>query len=318
MARRVPLQEKLAALSALDPAAPESVKALHAALRQRSSHVVARAAEIIGRARLEGFDAAMLSAMERLYRDPVRSDPSCAAKLALIRSLDQLDHPDTAPFHRAAAHIQLEPAWGPPVDTAAAMRACALRALSRSVSDEALLVIGSALADSEPPVRRAAIEAILHRGDTAGAALLSLRARIFDEDPIVRAECLSALVRLAPEHGLRQLRPMLEGADPVDQELAALALGESRHPAALQALIDWLDRSVLSSQRAVGVAAIGAHRSEAARAYLVELVEEASHDDAVQAIAALVRQGAPERILREAVADRPELSAALMDAITNL
>ncbi len=318
MARKALLQEKLAALSALDPSAPEAVKVLHGALKQRSSHVVARAAEIIGRTRLEGFDAAMLSAMERFYRDPVRSDPSCSAKLALIRSLDLLDHPDTAPFHRAAAHIQLEPAWGPPVDTAAAMRACAIRALSRSVSDAALLVLGSALADNEPPVRRAAIEALLHRGDKAGAALLSLRARFFDEDPIVRAECLSALVRLAPEHGLSQLKPMLEGVDAVDQELAALALGESRHPAALEALIDWLDRSVMSSQRAVGVAAIGAHRSEEARAFLITLMEEASHDDATQAIAALVRQGAPERILREAIADRPELSAALRESIADL
>ncbi|MFT5681150.1 MAG: HEAT repeat protein [Myxococcota bacterium] len=318
MARRDALPAALAALSALDPGAPEAVGHLRSALKNRSSHVVARAAEIIGRARLEGFDAAMLSAMERFYQDPVRTDPSCAAKLALLRALDQLDHTDNKPFLRASAHIQLEPAWGPPVDTAASLRACAIRALGRSVNDESLMVLGTALADDTPPVRRAAIEAILHRGDAAGAALLSLRARFLDEDPIVRAECLAAMVRLAPEHGLRQLVPMLEGSDPVEQELAALALGESRNPDALQALIEWLDRSILSDQRAVGIVAIGAHRSEAARSFLLELVEEAGHTDAVQALTALVRQGVSESILVEAIADRPELEPALQSEINSL
>ena len=305
------LQDQLAALSAVDSTQPAGVKALRAALRRRSSHLVAHAASTIGRAGLEGFDVDLLSAMARFYKDPVRSDPGCSAKLALLTALDTLDHPDTEPFLKAACHVQLEPAWGPPVDTASALRARAVRAIGRQHSDDALLVLGSALADPDPPVRRAAVDSILQRGDVAGAALLAMRVRLDDDDPVVRAECLSALVRLAPEHGLRTILPMLESQDGLEQELAALALGESRHPRALEALIGWLDRRILSSERAVGIAAIGAHRSEAARVVLLELIEEASHGDACLAAEALARQGAPQSLVLEAAEDRPELTSAI-------
>ena len=60
--------------------------------------------------------------------------------------------------------------------------------------------------------------------------------------------------------------------------------------------------------------AIGAHRSEAARAFLVELLDEASRPDARLVITALLRQGMSQGAMLDAAAERPELHADIRAA----
>ncbi|MCB9763525.1 MAG: HEAT repeat domain-containing protein [Alphaproteobacteria bacterium] len=288
-----PTRQQLAALAAIDdPSTPEARALVRKALRGRSGHVAASAAELLAQEGLADAVPELLAALERFYTDPVKRDPGCVAKLAILTALDRLDLPDPAPFLAASTYQQLEPAWGPPEDTAVSLRARAALALGRVFTDEALVALGAALGDPAPHVRSAAAEALQERGGGAAAALLALRVRLGDEDPVARGDCMGALVRLSPERGVAMLAPLLRDPDIGERELAALSLGESRQPEALAALVAWLDRVVLETERALAIAAIGAHRSEAAQRVLLELVEDGSLRDVERAARALARQGA--------------------------
>ena len=108
------LEQTLARLSAVraDPLAPGAADELRAALGARSNLVVARAAEIVAEWELRDYAADLARAFERFMTDPVRRDPTCAAKTAVAEALLRLDHDDADLFIRGLRHVQPEPAWG--------------------------------------------------------------------------------------------------------------------------------------------------------------------------------------------------------------
>lgn len=55
--------------------------------------------------------------------------------------------------------VQMEPAWGPPVDTAVGVRARGAVGLARIGHRDVPLVMGELLADKQSPVRQAAADA---------------------------------------------------------------------------------------------------------------------------------------------------------------
>jgi len=78
-----------------------------------------------------------------------------------------------------------------------------------------------------------------------------------------------------PEGSLAFVAQWLTKSDDALRELAALALGESRVPAALDALKNaWMEPVVADEFRSVLVRAAAAHRSEAAFDWLVSLVAD--------------------------------------------
>jgi HEAT repeat protein len=194
--KRITLEDELARLTsvAVAPRSGEQAARLSAGLRSRRSLVVARAASLIKRHQLAGFESELIAAFERFLRDPVKSDPSCNAKLALLEALDYGESIDEAPFLRAVRHVQMEPAWGPPVDTAASVRSRAILALARVGAREFGLIAAERLGDAESPVRQAACDALAHRGDPAGAPLALFKVRLGDSDPLVLLAAMSALV----------------------------------------------------------------------------------------------------------------------------
>ena len=124
------LEQNLARLSAVraDPLAPGAAADLHTALSARSNLVVARAAEIVAEWELRDYTVDLVHAFDRFMSDPVRRDPTCAAKTAVAEALLRLEHDDADLFARGLGHVQPEPIWGGTQDTAAALRAtCANR-----------------------------------------------------------------------------------------------------------------------------------------------------------------------------------------------
>lgn len=321
------LEVQLARLRAVADAPDDAAlrEVLLSALGGTQPVVAARAAEIVGRRRLEGLEAALEAAWQRASGvgegEGVKRDPGCVVRHAVLTALDHLDAEGLERLAVAGARLfQWEPAWGPPVETAAPVRARAALALGRLWRPQAGLLLAELLADPAAVVRRSAIEAILHRGEPALAALLVLRCRIPDEDPVVRAECLSALLRMAPEQGLDLAAPLLRSSAPEDapeQQVVALSLAESRLPAALQLLLDWLARTVLSGRRAAILTAIAAHRSDAARRFLLDLIAEGSPSDAGYAITALAPQlfSAAERAALLQAAPTPALRSLARQAL---
>jgi HEAT repeat protein len=304
--KRASFEEEQAALSpvAANPRSDDARQRLLAALRSKRSLVVARAARLIKEHRLDGFDDELESAFDRHMPDPVRSDPTCAAKLAAIEALDYCESGDAAPFVRAAAHEQ----WEGGNDTAAPMRARAVLALARLGHADFDLIAAQLLTDRTASVRQAALDALAHRGDRANAALALLKLRSGDEDPLVTLAAMTALLALAPARGFDELSVLLHSKAEDERELAAVALGQSRSDEALTILLNALERCTRAEERTALLRGAGLHRSDRALDAMLAVIAEYQEVDARAAIESLAA-----RRFEPGVADRVRAAAARND-----
>ena len=157
-------------------------------------------------------------------------------------------------FQKAARHVQLEPVWGGSEDTAAPLRAAAIIALARIEGSSSLPLLVDAMTDPAKDVRIAAAMALGAVGTEAAGLLLRLKARIGDSDPDVLSECLSGLLAVDPRENLPFVSGFLEPGDAARCEAAALALGKSRLPEALDPLKACWPRSHFSEVETAGPA----------------------------------------------------------------
>jgi HEAT repeat protein len=270
-----------------NPHGESAERDLRVALGDKSWLVVSEAASVVAEHRLEGLQDALLAIWPRFVESPAKADPGCRAKEAALTALDQLEILDPDPFLAAVRYRQLEPVAGGRVDTAGGVRVRALSALLRQLHPDALLFAGELMADADPQVRAGAARALGYYGDRAAGALLVHQLRAGDEEPSVVGECAVSLLAVAGEFGLEVVRSLLDSDDEVTSEAAALALGQTREPAAVAALIEWVERVVLERDIELGVRALGLSRLEAARTYLLGLVREGSSARARAAVEAL-------------------------------
>lgn len=271
------------------PIDDEAITELRALLELRANHVVARAAGVVRDHGLTGLRGELQAPLGWFSEDPVKRDPGCVAKLALLEALDLLDEPDPDVFTPWVAYRQMEPAWPRAVDTAMALRTRAARGLARLGHTSTLNVLADQLADPEPVVREAAAESVAYFGAVEGAALLRLKLRMSlgSEEPEVLEACLLALLALDPEGGCALGGELLLAeAQPV-RTLTGLALGASRLEGTLELLIGWYQRSVLGDERRAALTSIGLLRSAQAVDRLLDEVRKGSDPDARAAIEAL-------------------------------
>lgn len=287
-------------LAAADPHAPESVARLKTALASKKGMVVERAARLVKDRALGGFSTELRDAWEHLVAAGASADPGCRGKVAVLEALDVLEWMDSEPFLTASRFVQEEKAWGPPVDTAAGVRARGVLALARQGYVDLPLLAGERFSDAQPPVRAAVADALAGFGERTAAGLLLQKLALGDDDPLVTLACMSALLALAPDWGLARLAPLLSSPDAEEREVAAIALGQSGRPDAADLLVQELEASARPTQREPILRALGLHKSERAAQVLLERVATAAADDAQAALRAL----APRRFepgLREQV-----------------
>jgi hypothetical protein len=115
---------KLAALNALrnNLQLSAALDHLRQALGDISNHVVGRAADIIGEADDESFVADLLSAYQCLMADPLKTDPGCVGKTAIVRALVKLNHEDAEFYRNGVEYRQPEPVWNGSKETAGELR----------------------------------------------------------------------------------------------------------------------------------------------------------------------------------------------------
>jgi hypothetical protein len=286
---RKAFDQALAELSAVraDPYAPGAAEALRRALAGRSNVLAATAAEIIGEWDLDGFTAALAGAFNRFLIDAGRSDPTCAAKTAIVEALNRLIYDDAELFARGLRHVQMEPVYGGRIDTAARLRAACALGLARSDPPDVLLELAGLLADPEADARAGAARAISVATRPGGAPLLWYKAQIGDSEMTVMGECFAALLRLEPERAVPLIAGRLQGENEILAETAALALGESRLPAALPPLLTAWENAGGPALRRTLITAIARHRSDEAFDFLCGLVAGAPAAEAEAALAAL-------------------------------
>ena len=84
------LEDTLAALNRLrnDPTSTAALAELHKVLNGKSSHAVAKAAQIAGESEISVLVPDLVAAFERFMLNPVKADPNCRAKAAIAAKLN--------------------------------------------------------------------------------------------------------------------------------------------------------------------------------------------------------------------------------------
>jgi HEAT repeat protein len=303
MAKSDPTEKALNDLGALrNTASPQSVATdLRRYLANRSNLVVAKAAKIAGELRAGEVIPDLVAAFERLMKDPQKLDKRCAATSEIISTLYELDYTSPEVYLRGLHHVQMEASYGPPVDTAAAMRGMCAQGLLRTRYPDAMLEVVKLLVDPEPPARLGAVRALALNGGDAGALLLRLKVLTGDEEPEVLGECFSGLLTAAPEQSLRFVGEYIDHHEETTAEAAIWALGASRFPAAADLLKEKFERTINRSLRKVVLAALAASRLKESLDFLYSQLRSASQEIAADVLEALAPYSANESI-RQATA----------------
>jgi len=295
-----PWELQLAALNALDPAAERAIQneTISRALADRHFRVVARAATLAGERALHERIPDLLQAWTRLLDDPVKQDPQCLAKSAITGALLTLEHDDSRFWLAGIAYRQHEPVWGGSTDTAVDVRCNCALGLVNSGHARALVELATLLNDPERRVRAGAARAISCGNPREAEPLLRFKILVGDADAEVLGECFTALLAIAPEESMAIVAARLRAADESVRDYAALALGESRHPAAVEHLKQaWQEASTTPGLRQVLARAAALHRSEAAFDWLASIIETGSKLDAESTADALSVYGRNTRLM---------------------
>lgn len=316
-------EKDLAALDALRHAPEEERTAgLRKALGHRNNFIVAKAVDLVRELSLTGLIPELLTAFDRFFENPEKTDPQCWAKNAIGRALAALEYQNADVYLRGSRHIQLEAVWGGRSDTAATLRAtCALALVEcHELSEPTLLKhLVEMMGDKEKTVRTEVLHAIEQVGSTAAALMLRLRAEVGGDEPEVLGACYGGVLRIEGVTAIPWAARFLEPGDDAAAE-AALAIAGTHSREGFEALRECLEepRSVKPRDpwfRSVLLSAIALTRQEEAIEFLLELTRKESLD-AEGAMEAVLRSGPSEEVvkkLEKQVAGNPRLARAFAE-----
>jgi hypothetical protein len=289
--------KELAALEAL-AASLKSGKSLDEhdtqSLRKTLTHpnnfLVSKAAKLVAEAEVAALLPDILSAYDRFFIDPAKSDPKCWAKEALAKALVKLEYRSKDVYLRGMKHHQMEASWGPAVDTAGALRATCAHALvdCPGISDaELLTALLEPLTDIDKTVRMEAARAIAAVGGVSAALVLRLRVLLarHEPEPEVMGAVYSALLSLEGERAIALVAEALNEGDDLAGE-AAFALADLRTREALAPLLARHRAGADSWFGSVLLSAIALTRLPDAFDYLIALIARDSREapEAIEAI----------------------------------
>jgi len=277
VAARISIDKRLEEfISACDVQHGEDLKRLVIkALGNRHYRLVAKAAVVSGEQLLYDTEANLIDAYRRFLDNPGKKDPHCIAKGAIVRALVALDCQNHAFFSTAMRYRQLEPTWGGSVDTALDLRNSSAMGLVGTSYPRAAVAVAELLNDDEAYVRIGALRALACIPQDRAEPLLRFKALSGDPEAEVVGECFTALLQLEPDDTLEFVAGFLEHDDLEIAGYAALALGESRFPPALNAIRDAFDRPYVDKEfRRLLVRAAVLQRCEPAYQWLLDIARE--------------------------------------------
>jgi hypothetical protein len=275
--RRDPVRQALEKLKAHSGEAHSTAaqEAFAGALRRGAAPLAACAARLVAEHEVQALRGELETSFQRFLRDGARVDRGCLAKLAIVEALDRLGHERLEPFRTGMRLIQLEASYGGRVDTAAALRGRCALALSRAGDPGIYRDLSALLFDPWPETRALAVSAAALAGGVEAELLLRAKLHAGHEEPAILGDCLRALLKLDPDAGFGLATERLLGADEELAAQAALALGESHHPRAFEALQQGWETAIGNTgRRELLLLPIALVRSAAAREFLAEVERE--------------------------------------------
>ncbi len=304
------IEEQLRLLDTLQEApADVAIVRLRKALADRINLIVVKASRIAAARQIQELIPDLLNAFDVLLTKPDR-DPQCAGKNEIAKALVDLSYSGSEPFLRGSVHVQLEPVWGGRVDTAVTLRGTCVLALVQSNDlprADVLRRLVGALADAAHPVRCDAVRALEQMAGEESGLLLRLKALTGDEEPQVTGQAIESVLKLEGAPALPFAAAFLRAVRDGVREEAALALGASHVPGALEILKKTFPEAHEETFRRAILTAIGASREEGAAKFLFGLLEHGLLTDAEGSLEALaLDRHNPDVVsrVRKAVEDR--------------
>jgi len=282
--------EQLRQLRTHAAAAADANTTLRKALTDRSNLIVAEAAKTATELNLSELIPDLLTTFDRLFEEPVKSDPKCWGKTAIVKALARLDYSESAPFVRGSQHIQMEPVWGGQEDSAVQLRANSFLALVQCTDVtrfEVLRQLVNAMSDPADPVRIEAVRAMHQLGGEECSLLLRLKARVGDRRPVIIGHVFDALLNMERDQAVPFVAEYLSSGDEALRDEAALALGASRLSGGLKELVEtW--KSIRSEEFSeVLLRAISSSRLPEAIEFLLDLLRNGTARGSAAAAEAL-------------------------------
>jgi hypothetical protein len=306
--------DRLAELRSSPPPRAELLAEVRRFLAAKSAHVAARAARLAGERELTELLPELRAAFEERLVHPVRGDPQCVAKTAVVHALLALEETEDDVYRCGIRHVQREPVWGGTVDTAAELRGLCALGLAAAGAPGSSLELVRLLVDPETPARVLAARAVAAAGFVGAEEVLRLSVHYGDPEQEVLVEAMVGLLRLAPERSLAFAGELLAGDDDARAAAAALALGEARTDGGFELL-----RAALEAGRrepSTVLLALATLRSEPALSLLVDTVAGPSLGLARAAVRALAVHRADDALrerVREAASRAPQLELAFRE-----
>ncbi len=243
------------------------------ALSDRYYRLVSKAAQLVADQLLYELEVNLIAAYQRHLDNPTKKDPHCIAKAAIVRALVALDCQDVEFFLAGMRYRQLEPNWGGAVDTAVNLRISSAMGLVGTDYHRAAIEVVELMHDTEPHVRAGAMRAMACVPADRAEPVLRLKALMGDTEPEVTGECFSALLSLNAEETPEFVATYLEDKNADVKHYAALALGESREPEALNALRNAFEQPYVKPDfRRILIRAVTLQRNDAAFDWLLQLL----------------------------------------------
>lgn len=311
-------EEQIAALEELRSQPEEArMERLRKALGHRNNFLVAKAADLVREFRMAQLMPELLTAFDRFFDDPEKTDPQCWAKNALSRALAAFEYQEHEVFLRGMRHIQMEPVWGGRSDTAGTLRAtCALALVQcRSLTEKDLLEhLVDLFADKDKAVRAEVVRAVEQLDSPSAALLLRLRAIIGNDEPEVLGACYGGVLRIEGVRAIPWVQQFLAAGDDAAAE-AALAIAATHSAEGFETLQESLVKASDSWWRSVLLSAISLTRRDEAMEFLFDLVRTESLD-AEAAIEAVLRSVPSQEVINRMerlVAGNPRLARVVAE-----
>ena len=315
------IEEEVERLSRLRDAGPgaAATAGIRKALADRVGLVVAKAAKVAAELETRDLIPELLAAFERMFEK--ERDPQCWAKNAIAKTLTAMDYRESAPYLRGARHVQMEPVWGGQEDSATSLRGICMLGLA-SCSDvrreTVFRVLVDGMTDPSRDVRAEAARAVAEMGGDEAPLLLRLKARVGDTELPVLGQVFDCLLQLEGAGAVSFLAALLDHAPEDVQTEAALALGSSRLPEAVEALEKAWETVRDPELRFTIARAIGASRLERGLAFLLGVVTRGRAAEARMALEALSLHRESPEIWRRVEAAAAEAGTAVQTEFRNL
>jgi HEAT repeat protein len=296
-----PIETALARLDEIDPLDPAGRADLSKALSAKFNLVIAKAARIAGEACVTQVKDDLAAAFQRLLPRGAAADKRCAALTAIARALYALDYDDPELYRAGMKHFQLEASFGPPVDTAADLRAVCAMGLVNTRDPDKLRALVDMLTDPEWRARAGAVRALAVEGSDAAALLLRLKALTGDKETEVTADCFAGLLDVEGGVALPLIQQFSQSRNEAISEAAILSLGASRRPEAIEWLKTRFHEVAGAHARKSILLALASSRTEPAIEFLLEIIRNGSEQTS-KASAAVMEIHRDEQ-LREQLAE---------------